>query len=207
MNNVKFYAVAAILALVCFVGLSSYLPTRFDDGKSVQMAALPKTIGPWTGEDIALTPRDYDILETKNLIMRKYTRSSGESVVLYIVYSEDNRKVSHPPEVCYTGGGSTISQKGTIEATPLILANKMVTELSNGARQLVVYWYKAGDYQTAKYLDQQLRIVWRRTFGKSTSAALIRVSADVKESEEAAVGQTIRQFCSALEPLLQKYVP
>jgi EpsI family protein len=207
MSTFKFYLVAAILAVACFVGLSSYLPVRFDSGTSVQMADFPKTVGPWTGEDIALTPRDYAILETKNLIMRKYTRASGESVVLYIVYSEDNRKVSHPPEVCYTGGGSNIAQKGTISVSPGIQANKMITELSNGNRQFVVYWYKAGDYQTAKYLDQQFRIVWRRTFGKKTSAALIRVSADVKEGEDTAVGKMIREFCSAIEPLLQKYVP
>jgi EpsI family protein len=207
MKNIKFILVATILAVVCFVGISSYLPERFDAGTSVQMAAFPKTVGPWTGEDIALTPRDYAILETKNLIMRKYTRSSGEAVVLYIVYSEDNRKVSHPPEVCYSGGGSTIAQKGTFSVSPRIPANKMIAEYADGTRQFVVYWYKAGDFQTAKYLDQQFRIVWRRTFGKKTSAALIRVSADVKEGEEARVGQMIREFSSAIEPLLQKYVP
>jgi EpsI family protein len=128
-------------------------------------------------------------------------------VVLYIIYSEDNRKVMHPPEVCYTGGGSTITEKGYFSVTPSIRSNRMITETTGGDRQFVVYWFRAGEFNIAKYLEQQLRIAWRRTFGKRTSGAMIRISAEVKEGEEARVGQMIREFSSAIEPLLQKYVP
>ena len=53
----------------------------------------------------------------------------------------------------------------------------------------------------------QLRIVARRTFGKRTSAAMIRVSADVKEGEDQLADQMILDFCRRIEPLLPKYVP
>lgn len=207
MNNFKFYAVVLILVLAGAVGIISYLPVKLDTASKIQVSALPMRIGAWEGKDIPLTQKDYDILETTNLVMREYAHPSIGKVLLYIIYSEDNRKVSHPPEVCYTGGGSTITEKGVVDATNNIKANKMITETSSGLRQFVLYWYKAGELNTAKYMEQQARIVWRRTFGKKTSAAMIRVSSEVKEGKEKEIYLQIRQFCEILEPLLQKYVP
>jgi EpsI family protein len=207
MSNFKFYAVAAILAFACFVAISSYLPERFDTTQYVKMADFPQKVGAWTSEDIKLTQRDYDILETTNLIMRNYKDPAGQSVLLYIVYSDNNRKVAHPPEVCYTGSGSTITEKKVFNVTPTIQANQMVVETTKGDRQYVVYWFRAGQLNIAKYLDQQLAVVWRRTFGKRTSSAMIRISADAKEGQDAATGKMISEFASAIEPLLAKYVP
>jgi EpsI family protein len=207
MNNIKFFLVAGLLAVACFVSLSSYLPERFDTTASVKMAAFPMKVGSWVGKDVPLTKRDYDILETDNLIMREYSDPAGRKVLLYIIYSENNRKVAHPPEVCYTGGGSTITSKSLFTVSPKIKATRMITEASNGLRQFVIYWFKAGDFNTSQYLDQQLKVAWQRTIGKKTSAAMIRISADIKDSKEDGVGAMIREFAQVIEPLLPKYVP
>lgn len=206
MNNKIFFVVAGILLFACVVGLMAYLPVRFDTTAQIKIADLPKTIGDWQATDIPLTKLDYEILETTNLVMRQYKDPAGTSIYLYIVYSNDNRKVVHPPEVCYMGSGATVAEKGALQISPRIRANKMVTE-SAGGRQLVAYWYKAGQFYTDNYFQNQLKIVWRRTFGKSTSAALIRVSLDIKGGDEAAAVELIRKFCGQLEPLLAKYAP
>lgn len=207
MNNIKFFLVVGLLALAAFVALSSYLPERFDTGSSVKMADFPMKIGSWTGKDVPLTARDYAILETKNLIMREYTDPAGRKVLLYIIYSEGNRKVAHPPEVCYTGGGATITEKGVFTISPAIRATRMITEFSEGGRQFVVYWFKAGNFNTDNYMAQQFRVAWRHTLGKKTSAAMIRVSADLKDDQEAVVSKMIKDFSREIEPLLPKYVP
>ena len=206
MDNLKFYIVVGVLCLAAFVGLSSYLPTRFESGDKVQVSLFPMKVGAWTGKDVALTQRDYDILETKNLIMREYTAPGGRSVLLYIIYSGDNRKVLHPPEVCYLGGGATITEKGTLAISPRIQANKMVIEQSGG-QQLVVYWYRAGAFNTPQYFDQQLNAAIARLLGRKTSSAMVRISVDLKEGENSSAVKMMREFAAEIEPLLPKYVP
>jgi EpsI family protein len=206
MDNFKFYIVVGVLCLAAFIGLSSYLPTRFESGDQVQVTAFPMKVGVWQGKDMPLTDRDYAILETRNLIMRQYTDPAGRWILLYIIYSGDNRKVLHPPEVCYLGGGATITEKGTLAISPKIQANKMVTELSGG-QQLVVYWYKACAFNTPKYFDQQINAAIARLLGKKTSSAMIRLSVDLRQGENASAAKMMREFAAEIEPLLPKYVP
>ena len=206
MKNKTYIVVIGLLALCCLVGLSEYLPTRFDAASQVKMAAFPLKVADWHGADVPLSKEDYAILETNNLIMRQYKDSKGRSLMLYIIYSDDNRKVTHPPEVCYMGSGATITNKSPFVLSPKITANKMVAELKEG-RELVVYWFRAGNYNTNNYFEQQLRIVARRTWGQRTSAAMIRISADMKENDEQATTQMILDFSQRIESLLSKYVP
>lgn len=206
MKNIKFIIVVVILLLASFVGLYSYLPSRVNAEGEIKMSGFPMVIDQWKGWDVALSQRDYDILETRNLIMRQYTNAAGQALTLYIIYSGDNRKVLHPPEVCYLGGGATITEKGIINVSPKVQANRMVTDLSGG-RQLVVYWFKAGDFNTPKYFDQQLKVMMGRLLGKKTSSAMIRISADIKEGDDAAATSMIQAFARDVEPLLVKYVP
>lgn len=206
MNNKTFIIVVTILTMVAIFALASYLPARTDAGLRVKIAEFPKTIAGWQGKDLPLTELDYEILETKNLFVRDYKNQDGESVYLYLVYSEDNRKVSHPPEVCFMGSGATIVQKDTLQVTDSIKATQMVVEKAD-SRQLVVYWYKAGGLYTNKYLRQQLKVVIERMLGRRTSGALIRVSTEIKDDGKDTALTLIRLFCAQIEPLLTKYVP
>ena len=205
MSNKNFIVVVSILIIVSVVGFINYLPTRFDKATKVLMADFPKTIGEWQATDIPLTERDYEILETKNLIMRDYKNTKGDSVYLYIVYSENNRKVTHPPELCFTGSGLTIVDKSSIQLTNNIRGVKLLMEKGD-ARELVVYWFRAGSFNTDSYVKQQLKVVFDLLRGKRTSCALLRLSTDIKENGEEALG-LIKEFCSQIEPLLAKYIP
>lgn len=206
MSNKTFIIVIFILALVSIIGLASYLPARFDIASKVRVADFPQTIGEWASTDIPLSQLEYEILETTNLFVRDYKNAKGDSVVLYIVYSEDNRKVSHPPEVCYMGSGVSIVDKSSVQISNAIQATKMIVEKGD-SRQLVVYWFKAGKLYTDKYLKQQIKIVTDRMFGKRNAGALIRLSTEIKDNNQDAALELIRLFCSQIEPLLAKYAP
>jgi EpsI family protein len=82
----------------------------------------------------------------------------------------------------------------------------MIAEKTN-SRQLVVYWFKAGALNTDQYIQQQLKVVLGRMMGKRTSGALIRLSIDIKNNDEATALKTLREFVSQTEPLLPKYIP
>jgi len=206
MNNKTFIIVAAIMAFVAVVALVSYLPARTDIALKTKVAEFPMTIGEWQGKELPLSELDYKILETKNLFVRDYKNAGGNSVMLYVVYSEDNRKVSHPPEVCYMGGGVTIVDKSTVELSPAIKAMKMIVE-NKDSQQMVVYTFKAGDIYTAQYTKQQWKVVFDRLLGKRTAGALIRFSTNIKDNNAQTAFRLIKSFCSEIEPLLAKHMP
>lgn len=206
MNNRTFVIVITVLVVVAVIGLLSYLPQRRASSTETRMSDFPMQIGKWKAKDIPISERDYEILETRNLIMREYKNPAADSVFLYIVYSEGNRKVAHPPEVCYMGSGMTVIEKSIIKLTKTISATRMLVEKAD-SRQLVAYWFRAGNYNTPQYLNQQLKMVLNRLLGKTSSGALLRLSLDVKNNDEAAARKTLRKFTALLAPLLPKYVP
>ena len=168
MNNLKFVVVFLILIVAIIIGFNSYLPERFDSSTAIKVTDFPMTIGDWNATEMKLSERDYEILETRNLFVRDYKNSKGDSVYLYLIYSQDNRKVSHPPEVCYLGSGVTIADKSPVTINNHIDATKLILEKAD-VRQMVVYWFKAGKMYTDHYLKQQVKIVTDRIFGKRTS--------------------------------------
>ncbi len=206
MNNKTFYIVLAILVIVSIVGLASYLPARFEAAAEVKVSAFPKTIGQWQSTDIQLYKRDFEILETTNLIMREYKKANGEVAYLYIVYSGDNRNVVHPPEICYSGGGATIIKKSVLPLNSTLKVNKFIIDDKDSC-QLVVYWFKSANFQTYNYFKQQLKVVTDRMLRKKTSGALIRISTNIKDGNENAALQLIKSFAAQIAPLLEKYVP
>lgn len=203
MNNKTFLIVAIMLVAVAIV---CNTPARFNSKSEIQVNAFPKEIGEWKGEDIPLLERDYEILETKNLIMRDYKNPTGDSVNLYIIYSEDNRRALHPPEICYSGGGATILEKSVIPVTNSLKANQFIIE-NKDSRQLVAYWFKSTNLSTYSYLKQQIKIVADRLLRKKTYGAMIRVSVVIKDNNVDAAMGVVKSFVEKIEPELQKMLP
>jgi len=204
MKNITF--IVAVIILMATAVLVN-MPVKHISGQEPQMSQFPLKFGDWEGVDLELRESDYAILETRNLIMRNYKNSKGEEVNLYIIYSSDNQKALHPPEICYTGGGAgTILEKTVIPINKDFKANKFIIENKNFS-QLVVYWFKSGNLSTYSYIKQQLKTVKDRLMHKPTSGAMIRVSTakDPKNQEKAL--SLIKSFSESIIPLIEEYVP
>lgn len=206
MASKNFIIVSIILAIVAVVSLISYIPTRNDITSKIKVSDFPLKVGDWQGKDLTIAEQDYAILETRNLFVREYKNKKGDVVFLYLIYSEDNRKVSHPPEVCFLGSGMTITEKSPIKIVDSINAVKILVEKKN-VREMVVYWFKAGKLYTDNYLKQQIKIVADRMLAKRTAGALIRVSAVIKDDDEKEAIRSISEFSAVMVPLLAKYIP
>ena len=100
----RIFSVTAALSLYLY-----YQQIKPEDAFNVEN--FPKEISQWKSEDIKLEEKVYEILETRNLFMREYKKPNEPGIVAYIIYADKNRKASHPPEVCLTGGGVTILNK------------------------------------------------------------------------------------------------
>ena len=206
MSNKIFILVILLLVIIAAISMAAYFPGRVDIGAKTKVADFPLAIGEWQGRDLPVDEKSYAILETRNLIMRDYENPAGEVVNLYIVYSEDNRKTSHPPEVCILGEGMDVVEKNSLQSTPGIKANLLKIE-KGSAGQLAVYWYKAGDLSTNDYLRQQIKITADRALGKRTSGALIRLSTAIKEENQQAALALLQAFARQIEQQLEKSLP
>ena len=205
MNNKIFVTVVLLLAAFAALTIYAYLPKASSNIPEAQMANFPMSIGEWQGKDIPLRELDYAILETKNLIVREYKAPDKPPVYLYIIYSADNRKSLHPPEICYTGGGSTILKKTVIPLTEAIKANIFTIDYRD-SKQLVAYWFRANNVNTSGYLQQQFKVMLERTLGKRVSGAMMRISVDITRGKEQESLDALNAFCRQIEPLLLRYV-
>lgn len=206
MNNKTFIIVTVILILVSAVAIKSFVPPKMDAAAGIKVANFPMQVGSWVATEVPVSEKEYQILETKNLFVRNYKDNNGNSLYLYVVYSEDNRKVSHPPEVCLMGSGITVVDKTSVQVTERIRGTKLIVEKGN-IREAVVYWFKAGNLYTDKYLRQQFKVVLDRILGKRTSGALIRVSAEIINNKPEVAFNIIKGFSRQIEPLLDRYAP
>ncbi len=207
-NSKQFIVTLSILLVALAVSLPSYLivPSAKEE---VLVSKLPLQIGEWQGRDLPVEERAFEILETRNLVLREYAKGDTK-VYLYIIYSQDNRKVSHPPEVCFEGSGITIVNKDKIQLELVggknIFANKLLVE-KDGINNTIVYWYKAGEYHIDNYLKQQLRIALSRLQLKRTSGALIRISAEVMPSTPDRALEDVRAFAKDVSAYFSSIIP
>lgn len=175
---------------------------------SLYAKQLPISIEDWVGMDIEVDDQTLRILETDDVLMRDYTREGSPHLLLCIVYASNNRKVAHPPEVCYKGGGWSLEKKERVmisENPDGFKVIKLILEKGN-EKQLVLYWYKCNKEYTSGYYKQQINIVKSGIItGKSTSG-LIRVSTPIINDEEAAMTRA-QIFVLNILPLITKYLP
>ncbi len=180
---------------------------------TVSIHDFPKDIAGWTSTELPITDREKAVLETDNVFARRYTNERGEEVTLFIVYSQNNRKVSHPPEVCYTGSGATILSNvhdsfsaGTASGNINIEANYVTIEKGSD-RQIFFYWFKVGDSFTTNYWKQQGLIALKSFLGQPSSSALIRISASIENGQEPNAKQRLKDFGGIILPCIYKHLP
>lgn len=185
-NTLGFIIVIVLLAVSAVLSLNLFFQQR-NARDTLDIRNFPYAIGEWQGKDLPVSEKEYAILETRNLIVREYVNPQGEKISLFIIYSETNRCVFHPPEVCFIGSGVKIVDKNRAEipcAKGKICVNKMYAE-KNNRKDLVLYCYKAGKLYTDNFYLQQTVFALHQLLGKHISGATIRVAMDIKEEETA----------------------
>ena len=178
---------------------------------TVSIHNFPNKIEGWSAEELPITDQEKAILETDNVFSRRYTNPNGEEVYLFIVYSQSNRKVSHPPEVCYIGSGaailSNVHDSFATDTAAKEIAVNLVTIEKGSDRQVFFYWFKVGDSFTPNYWKQQGLIALKSFLGRPSSSALIRVSASILNGDKAGAVQRLKKFSQIIVPSLHQYLP
>ena len=208
--NFKYISLITLLLLAAATSWNSYFRT-YTQQDTVSIHHFPMVVGEWSAEEIPISKRDLAILETDNALSRRYTTPSGQEVILFIVYSQTNRKAMHPPEICYSGGGITILSNDVYMVTDPAQSVSLDTHrmfVEHGHYQQVAnYWFKVGDKFTSNYYKQQILVALKTFLGKPSSSAMIRVSSDVKEENVALTDAAIREFILTILPVVPQYLP
>ncbi len=209
-NNIKFIFIICLMICACLVSWNLYFK-EYRQEDTVNIHTFPKTLSSWKSEEIPLTEREIAILETDNAFARKYSTLDGKEVMFFTVYSENNRKVSHPPEICYMGNGVSVINK---KMDPIyqfspdspINANRLILEQGR-SKQVSYYWFKVGDTYTSNYWKQQMLIAIKSLLGQPSSSALIRVSAIAENNNFQKAEKDIKEFASLMLPQLSYFLP
>jgi len=177
---------AGVLLVMALFPLAKPSSFKMDEAVSPLFKTFPNEIGGWSGQDESLEEKVYEILETRNVLSRLYKNAGGESIHLLLVSSQKDRRVAHPPEVCYTASNyeiideSTYSFEGNGQEIP-VKRFAARNEKNPADRQEVIYLYKVGEKLTTNYYAQQLQFAWDRIANKDSKVLLIRLAGSNKE--------------------------
>jgi EpsI family protein len=210
-NTQKRYIVAvALLIVTAIVTFGAFSKSTYSE--KLYTADIPLIIGNWYGREMAIDERTYELLETRDTIMREYTNDVGDKVVIAVVYSIENMRVVHAPDICLPGGGSTICEKttevvsfGNVPHQNAVFNNYTV---GNGSEEQAVFFlYKGGKKVTPNPLDMQLDFFINKALRRPHSAALIRLSSYAVNGDLQSAQRRAKQFATAVMPVLLKYLP
>lgn len=184
-DNIGFIFLTVFLLIASIFAISLYV--RQMGGKdSFDIKTFPYRVGEWSGKDLEVTEREYEILETRNILLREYKNAAGNIVYLFIIYSDNNRSVFHPPEVCFVGDGVSITDK---MAEPVdvgsseVSVNKLLLEKGQ-AKEVALYGYKVGDIYTDNFYVQQSTFAIKQLLGLPGKGATVRVSANIVKNAD-----------------------
>lgn len=196
-NTIGYIIIVALLLATSVFSLALFFRHR-TDSDLLDIRIFPETVGVWKGKDLDTPEYVYKMLETRNMISREYTTSGKEKLYLFIIYSETNRSVFHPPEVCMVGSGLEIVDKQTIgikSGNKIFSTNKLHVEKKDRYKELVLCSYKAGDLYTENFYLQQACLIFHQMFGKRVPGATIRVSMPITGDEETTLA-ALKSFLS-----------
>ena len=173
--------------LILFLIGLSFFPLAMPTSSSVDLSLdplfskVPMQIGVWKGRNVVLDERTYEILETRNVLSRTFKNPEGKTVDLLLVGSHRDRRVAHPPEVCYVGANFDIVniREGSVRIGDKKIPIKEFVAHDKkhpSYRENVLYVYKAGDFLTTSYYAQQLHFVWDQLGKREGRILLIRLS-------------------------------
>jgi len=182
--------VACLMALVLVAGgiwwINRQVHNPYDSGMARQAMPVTMTIDGvhYDSHDIELTVQEQTILETKDYLCRRYT-VGARMVEFSIIFSQDNRKGTHPPDLCLEGSGQDIVHKQDLVVSDVrgrgdVPVRELVTR-SSTQNLYVLYTYKCGLEYTNSFWRQQWVIWTNGLLARNASGALIRVVVPMDE--------------------------
>ncbi|MFP4472679.1 MAG: exosortase C-terminal domain/associated protein EpsI [Candidatus Omnitrophota bacterium] len=205
-QNTCFALLAVIFTVVTILSWAWYFKAAQQKDTVNIHEAFPMEIGEWVGKEIPISEDDYQILENRNAFIRMYRNPAGQWVMFFLNYSQTNRKAAHPPEICFSGGGATFTDREriTVEAGKgeEIAFNHVLVDFPR-YQQVMYYTFKSGEEFIPGYLRQQINVVLKTVGKGAPSSSLIRLTTTIRNGDKKAANRLIESFFRDIYPLLK----
>lgn len=183
-------------------------------------SSLPLVLDDWRGrQEPPLRDDILAVLGVDDYLTRVYFNEGLKSGVgIYIGYYGSQRQgdTMHSPQNCLPGAGWEFVNHSLVPVT-------VPTDLTSGGsrdvvvnrylirkgldQQIVLYWYQAHDRVVASEYWAKYYLIRDAMRMNRTDGALVRVTAPVLATGEAAAEETAKSFVRALFPRLSTYIP
>jgi len=162
------------------------------------------------GYDLEMPEEVLVILEWPEYLNRRHTAPGAAPLDFCVIFSRDNRKATHPPDLCLEGGRQDIIAKANVAVTGVegrgsVPCRELVVQ-SGAQQEYFIYTYRCGDKYTPSFWEQQLTIFANGLLNRNASGALIRVSTPVTRDVGDARERAMRLFSVAV-PYLDRALP
>ncbi len=170
---------------------------------------------PYLSSELVLEDQVLAILETDDYYYRRFSPQSAvlnQGFDLLIVFSKNNRRGTHSPELCIQGSGERILSKGPVsvrlESDPP-QTFEMREVVSQDSRRTVYYLYifKSGDSYTTNYTWQQATILMHGLLNRDAGGALIRLTVPVQDDDLESARALAQDAAAHLMPIIDQNLP
>jgi EpsI family protein len=126
-----------------------------------------------------------------------------------VIFSQDNRKGTHPPDLCLEGTGQDIVvvrdfALSSVQGRENIPCREIIVQAGR-EKHYFIYTYKCGQSYTNSFWRQQMVIFANGLLHRNAAGALIRVSAKLSELPDSR--QEAREFLREAIPYLDRSLP
>jgi EpsI family protein len=203
----------AALVILILVATRIYIASADTEAQVVRqpLAALPMTIGGWTGREAPpFTDDVLDELGADEYVHRTYSGGSGVPISLYAGYYASQRQGDsmHSPRNCLPGSGWQPVEAGVIRLEarghPLSVNRYIVQKGLD--RQVVLYWYQGRGRVIANEYVNKLWLMLDAARVHRTDGGLVRLITPVL-SDPARATEDAAAFGAAVLPYLSRSLP
>lgn len=189
---------AAVVAIALVGAGALWLNRQGPPGVQQNMLAdvVPVTLNvegqPRRSYTIQLDRGTLTTLEDPVYLYRRYVAPGQPPVDLCLIFSRNNRKATHPPDLCLEGAGEGIVAKNDLrlehpaDASRTIPCRELVVQSGEGQRSYFLYTYRIGRGYTRSFWVQQWTIFLNGVLQRGGAGALVRVNTTMGDGLEAA---------------------
>ena len=165
----------------------------------------------WSGTEREIDEHTVAILETDDVVDRRYTKPGEPWVDLTIIFAKEQRKAAHPQEICLKGAGYNIQgySRPTIPTGIQNPSHIPVVKLrieKDRTKYLVYYWYKCGSRYTSSYYWENILIIASRITLRPANGALIKLTTPI-DTDQATSEKRLEDFLTLVMPEITAKLP
>ena len=173
---------------------------------------LPKTVGPWIGDDHPVEESTLKVAGAVNHVSRQYKNSeTGQTVDLWLIVGHSRDIGRHTPDICYPSQG--FSQDGTKqkekidvpgegEATFYTARFRQEQALGNGGPLVRVFW--AWNPNTEKEHSWIAPDSQRTYFGNNPSLYKMYFTANMPDRDQPVADSAAMEFAKVMLPQVNR---